>query len=557
MQGFFGRRKKYQAIEPDEILIDAANLPAFDRTRLEGKIERPIGAFTFRGVLFLAGAVFVVFLGQLVLLQIFGYEEFSARAEANRLSHTTIVAERGLILDRRGEELAANMFGEKFPLRDYPLGEAAAAVIGYVSYPKEDDQGNLYQEETIGVSGIESLYEERLRGENGLEIAETTATGDVVSGAVVRTARAGEDVTLSLDAGLQKAMYDAVKHRAQESGWLGGTGAVMDIETGELLSLVSYPSFDPSIMSSGKPEEEVSRLLSDSRSPFLDRAVAGVYTPGSVVKPFVALAALEEKVISPSKSILSTGSISVPNPYDPKNPTVFRDWKAHGWVDMREAIAVSSDVYFYEVGGGFEDQPGLGIARIEKYLRMFGFGKTSGIAVPGEKEGVIPNPEWKAKTFDNEPWYLGNTYHTAIGQYGFQATLMQLLRAVAAIGNGGTLVTPVIEHGAAGEREKLPIQDANLAVVREGMRKAALPGGTAQALAGLGIAVAGKTGTSEVGARKEFINSLVIGFFPYENPRYAFAVAMERAKAGTGQGAPAVMSEVLRWIKENRPELAE
>ncbi len=556
MFGMFRKKKRgYQAIEPDEILIDAANLPAFDQTRLEGRIERPLGQGAFRGVFILAVLVLVVFAGQLGMLQIGGYEEYVARAEANRLSHTTIHAERGLILDRQGTPIAENAPGEEHPMRSYPLGPAAAALVGYVSYPKQDQNGYWYQEDTEGVSGIESMRNTELRGANGLQIAETNATGDVVSGSIVRSPEAGKAITLSIHAGLQKTMYDAVSRRAQESGWLGGSGAIMDIETGELLSIVSYPSFDPHVMSEGAPQEEVERLLNDSRSPFLDRAVQGVYTPGSVVKPFVALAALEEDVISPDKNILSTGSISVPNPYEPDKPTVFKDWKAHGWVDMREAIAVSSDVYFYEVGGGFQDQQGLGIALIEEYLRMFGFGKVSGVPLPGEGTGVIPNPEWKAQTFDNEPWYLGNTYHTAIGQYGFQANLMQLVRGVAAIANGGVLVSPSIEHGVSGKKERLSVSDSNLKIVREGMRQA-VTDGTAAALAVPGIRVAGKTGTSEVGVRKEFINSLIIGFFPSDNPRYAFAVAMERAKAGTGQGAPAAMSEVLRWIVENEPEMA-
>jgi penicillin-binding protein 2 len=225
-------------------------------------------------------------------------------------------------------------------------------------------------------------------------------------------------------------------------------------------------------------------------------------------------------------------------------------------VDARHAIAVSSDVYFYEVGGGFQGQPGLGIARIEKYMRLFGFGTETGIALPGEEFGTIPNPEWKANIFDGERWFLGDTYHTAIGQYGFQVTVMQLLRGVAGIANGGTLVTPVLEAGAQGLRTNVPLAAANLEVAREGMRLCVTEG-ICQALAVPGIHAAGKTGTAEIGAHKEFINSLIIGFFPYEHPRYAFAVVMERARAGTLQGASSVMGEVLRFVAAEKPEMTQ
>ena len=272
------------------------------------------------------------------------------------------------------------------------------------------------------------------------------------------------------------------------------------------------------------------------------------------MKPFIATAALEEGVISPEKQILSTGSISIPNQYDPSKPTIFKDWKAHGWVDMRRAIAVSSDVYFYAIGGGFEDQTGLGISLIESYMRKFGFGDYSGIALNGEDSGVIPTPEWKAQVFNGERWFLGNTFHTSIGQYGFQVTTLQLALATASLANGGYLVEPSIIKDENQPMKDLRIKDSSLKVIREGMREAVLDG-TAAALNVSGVTVGGKTGTAEVGARKEFVNSVVVGFFPYENPKFSFAIVMERAKAGTPTGAPAVMKNVFEWLVENKPEM--
>ncbi|MEK9177284.1 MAG: penicillin-binding transpeptidase domain-containing protein, partial [Patescibacteria group bacterium] len=427
---------QYQPIEPDEILIDAANLPAFDTSRLEGRIERPISAETFRHVYTVLALIVAAGILQLMNLQIREHSIFATHAEANRLHHVAVIAERGLILDREGGVLAENVSAGdsvEFATRRYPLGEAAAQLVGYVSYPKKDQNGFWYQDSTEGIIGIERVFDEALKGRNGLQISESDASGAVVSGAVAREAHPGEDVVLSIDATLQKELYTAIASRSRASGWRGGAGAIMDVGTGELLALASYPSFDPGVMAAGEPVDEVERLIADPTSPFLDRAAQGLYTPGSVVKPFVAVAALEEGVISPEKKILSTGFITVPNPYDPERPSVFKDWREHGWVDMRLGIAYSSDVYFYEVGGGFEDQRGLGIANIESYMRDFGFGEPTGSVFVGEEAGTIPNPAWKAENFDNEPWFLGDTYHTAIGQYGFQATVLQLVSATAAL----------------------------------------------------------------------------------------------------------------------------
>lgn len=545
------RKRRYQAIEPDEILIDAQNLPGFDSTRLEGKLERPIERRAYQNFFSLILLVALVFVGQLGMLQIINAETLRERAEGNRLNQTLIVAERGSIVDRHGEALALNTPDETagFTRRSYPLGPAASHVVGYVSYPKKDQNGNWFQTTTGGVSGVELVNNFELAGVNGMEIKETTALGEVVSGSVVEPPQEGKDIVLSLDARWQEKLYELIRLRAEEASFIGGSGVIIDIHTGEIYALASYPSYDPEILSSGSNTEVVEGYFTNKNAPLIDRAVSGLYTPGSVVKPFVALAGLEEGIITPEKSIYSSGSISIPNPYNPTLPSVFRDWKAHGWTDMREALAVSSDVYFYALGGGYEDQQGLGITAIEEWMRRFGFGASTGVVLEEEASGVVPNPTWKAETFDGERWFLGNTYHTAIGQYGFQVTTLQLARAVSALANGGVLRTPTIFKDESGPSISLPVEEKNLHVVREGMREAVLEG-TAAALNISGVEVAGKTGTAEVGARKEFINSLIVGFFPYENPQFAFAVVMERARAGTTAGAPLVMRQFLEWLRD-------
>jgi penicillin-binding protein 2 len=172
----------------------------------------------------------------------------------------------------------------------------------------------------------------------------------------------------------------------------------MDIKTGELLALASYPEYNPTTLSLGQDKKTINGYFSDKRKVFLNRAVSGLYTPGSIVKPFIAYGALAEDVISPFKQIFSNGSISIPNPYFPDKKSTFKDHGSFGYVDMERALAVSSDVYFYEIGGGYQDQKALGIVNIDKYARMFGIAEKTGVDLGGEKVGIIPTPEWKAKT---------------------------------------------------------------------------------------------------------------------------------------------------------------
>lgn len=551
----FTRRKKYTALEPDEIFIDSQNLPSFDTNHLQGRIERSLAPTVYRNVVVACALLLMLFAGQTFALDVWNSDFYASWAKENRLQHDSILAERGLITDRNGVTLALNSSSTTEAVtRTYTLGEAAAHLTGYVSYPKRDQNGFWYQDETIGLSGIEALYNDTLRGQNGTLIQETDASGRVVSGSVLRVPQAGRDVVLSIDADLQKAIYALVKERVDVS-FKGGAAAVMDIETGELYALVSYPSFDPQVMSSGEPKSVVAGYTLDPRSPFVDRAVSGLYTPGSIVKPFIAVAALEEGVVTPNTVYVSTGKLVVPNPYDPSKPTIFKDWRAHGAVDMRKAIAVSSDVYFYIVGGGFGKDRGLGISAIDTFAARFGFGQKTGFPLEEEPQGVVPSPAWKTETFNESVWRVGDTYNSSIGQYGWQVTLLQAVRAVASIANNGTLVSPTILKDAKIEAVELNMKPEYLQVAREGMRMA-VTAGTAQSLAIPGFSSGAKTGTAETGVRKEFTNSLVIGFFPYDKPKYAFAVILERSKAGTPVGAPAVAREILLWVKEHRPEMA-
>ena len=223
---------------------------------------------------------------------------------------------------------------------------------------------------------------------------------------------------------------------------------------------------------------------------------------------------------------------------------------------MGQAIAVSSDVYFYIIGGGFAGQKGIGIANIEKYSRLFGIGEKTGIDLPDEKGGTIPSPGWKAKNFNGDIWRIGDTYHTAIGQYGFQVTPLEMVRAVSVIANYGKLVSPHLILGDKDMENKITLIDFKKEyynTVQDGMRQCATYG-TAVALNVPYVKVAAKTGTAQIGIAKNKVNSWVMGFFPYDNPKYAFTIMMEAGPSTNGVGASSIMRQLLDWMSINTPE---
>lgn len=554
IRSFFRRRRRVTPdIDPDVIFLDSRNLPEFDTQQFEGRIEKPISKFAIGTLFGAALLIMLLFLNKVWLLQIVQGAELRTVSTENSLRSTPLFAPRGIIYDRNHVPLAYNENG----VRTYARTVGLAHVVGYVSLPKDEDlKRGAYPQEYLGRDGLELTFNDALAGTHGLRIEETDVKGEVRSSSMLREPVAGENITASIDSRVQSKLYALVASLAVDKGFAGGAGVLMDVETGEILALASYPEYSANVLTQGKERQEISRLLTASNKPFLNRAIEGLYAPGSIVKPFMAVAALEEKVISPETKILSTGALTLPNPFNPSNPSIFKDWKAHGYVNMREALAVSSDVYFYEVGGGFGNQRGLGINLIDQYLTRFGFSKPTGIDLSSEETGLIPTPLWKERTFNGEKWNIGDTYHTAIGQYGMQVTPLQTVRAIAAIANGGRLVEPHLrtrgsELPHAGTA--LGFSPTSLQIVREGMRMAVLLG-TAKGLNIEGLNVAAKTGTAELGTAKEKVNSWVIGFFPYKHPRYAFGVVMERGDSHNTIGGVFVMRQLLDWMKVYTPE---
>ncbi len=560
----FKKKKKYNhEIAPEEIFLDSSNLPEFNTHQFEGRIEKAISArnILYLGIFFLAVAVF--FFGRIFYLQIVEGSTYAKRSESNHLNNSPIFADRGLITDRYGTVLAWNTPAadpNDFSRRAYTTLEGFNNLLGYVKYPAKDNKGIYYKYDITGQDGIEEYFNDLLAGQNGVNIVETDASGKPQSSSTIQPPQEGSKVVLSIDAKVQDIMFRNIKQTVDSAGFIAGAGVMMDVNTGEVIALTTYPEYDSQILTDGTNTPVITGYFNDSRNPLLDRAVSGLYTPGSIVKPFLAVGALNEGIIDSTKQLLSTGQISIPNPYHPGEATVFKDWKANGWTNIEQAIAVSSDVFFYEIGGGYQDQKGLGIDLIDKYISMFGFAapfQNSFFSI--KNNGVIPTPDWKKEVFNGDIWRLGDTYHTSIGQFGFQITPLQAVRAVATLANNGTMVQPsIIKQGEEGYVStpvtKLQgISDDDFNISKAGMRLAVTDGTLGQ-LNFPTIHIAAKSGTAELGSQKQYVNSLVVGFFPYEKPRYAFALILEKGPSIYTEGAQAVMKRIFNEMASDTPE---
>jgi hypothetical protein len=329
------KKKPSFNLDPDQIFLDSRPLPEFSRGQLEGVIEKPITRNTFIALGIVVSLLGVLFSTRVFFLQVVRGEDFALRSEENSLAHQSIPAPRGVIYDRVGEELAWNVEGE----RAYTSRNGFGHVLGFTGLPNEKEAKNFLPNEIIGKEGIEESLQSALAGVDGKKIIEETVSGKIAGQSVLIPPVAGKPVSLSIDARVNEALYNAIAGVAEDRGFQGGAGVVMNVKTGELLAMVNYPEYKSEVLSTGADRATIQSYQNDPHKPFLNRVVQGVYTPGSIIKPYIAIGALEEGTIDPAKKILSTGSISIQNPYDPTLKSVFRDWKAHGWVDMRRAIS--------------------------------------------------------------------------------------------------------------------------------------------------------------------------------------------------------------------------
>jgi penicillin-binding protein 2 len=367
-------------------------------------------------------------------------------------------------------------------------------------------------------------------------------------------AEVGNDLILNIDAGLQKKAYDSLLSMLQEKGLSRGAVVALDPHDGSVLALVSIPGFDNNLFSEGISGEAYRSFLSDSSNPLFDRAIAGEYAPGSTFKPVMAAAALSEGVIDERTEIESRGGISVGSFF-------FGDWKAHGLTDVRRALAVSSDVFFYSIGGGYGNIEGLGISRIKEYASRFGYGGRSGIDLPGEADGLLPDAEWKKEEL-GERWYVGDDYHASIGQGFVTATPLQIVNSVAAVANGGKLYVPrvVSQIRSAEDGRTIPnparlVRDVSidqriLGVVREGMRETVTEG-TAMTLGDLPLPVAGKTGTAQFGSGDR-THGWFVSFAPYDHPEIAMIVLTEDQEGDETYNTVPVTRDIYDWYFRER-----
>ncbi len=548
----FNKRKKVKNLDFDDVFADALNLSSLDRDSLEGKFTRLIPGLHLYILFAFFVLVLLIFSSRLFQVQIVEGAKYKEISENNSVEKKILFAKRGVIKDRFGRILAFNSDSpgelnvegaqtKNIYLRKYTdKYKGLAHILGYLKYPAKDASGNFWRIDYEGVGGVEEYFNDKLNGENGWQIIEKDATGKIISSGHIEEPKDGDNITLSIDAALNDMLYRAFDKYIKQSTFQGGAAAIIDIKNAEIIAMVSVPEFDLNKFAS-MDREYIQRTLSDKRKPLLNRAILGTYAPGSIVKPFVALAVLKENIISPDTKLLSKGALVLPNPYNPNKPTIFKDWKVHGWVNMKEAIAHSSDEYFYIVGGGYKEQEGLGIKRLLKYMKLFGFGEKSNINLPSEATGLVPSPAWKEKNF-GEAWHIGNTYHTSIGQYSFLMTLIQALRATAYLASGDSLKIPTLLLDKNSPALSLPFTEKQINVIHDGMRMA-VNIGTARPLKLPGIQIAAKTGTAQTGMKNQYKNSWIIGFWPYKNPRFAFAAMLEHGDENDGGSASHAMRE--------------
>jgi penicillin-binding protein 2 len=547
------KKPKIRSLDLDDTISQSGNLgrDLFDRQLL----TRPLSGTPIYIIIGFCFCIFAVFIWRIVFLITVSGDEYEKTLYRNRLSGTMISAPRGIIIDRNGKALAQSIHNTKTGeyTRDVADIPGIGSLIGFIRYPQKDSSGYYWRFTSVGVSGLEKIFDTTLRETPGYRytLSNKGKKTSLVSEEKILYAHQGNQLKTTLDKDLTQHLGDSLNDFTQQYGFDGGAGLIMDIKTGELLSSVSLPDIDPDAASRGDAGV-MSGYLSDTMHPLLNRTVFGGFSPGSTVKPYMVTAFLNENIITADTRIFSNGKIVVKNPYDADVVYTFRDWKpeGHGWTNARHALAESVNSFFYIFGGGDDSHSGLGIIKMKQYMQQFGLGESVPFILPGTQPGQVPDPKWKKKTFD-EAWRLGDSYNSAIGQYGFIVTPLQQLRAVAALASRGNLINPVLIAGSVTPVSRITgIRPDVWETVHQGMRDVVTVG-TAQTLNIPDITVAAKSGTAQVD-NKTKVNSWVIGFWPYESPRYAFVLLAEHGpKTGTPNVSRA-MRPVLDWLVQTK-----
>ncbi|MEK9147347.1 MAG: penicillin-binding transpeptidase domain-containing protein [Patescibacteria group bacterium] len=496
----------------------------------------------------------VIIFYRLILITIINGKEYKDIYMNNHSKIEWILPKRGIIYDYNGKILAKNNIENK---REYPLKETSSHIIGYIS-----------EQDKIGIYGIEATYEDFLKGERGFTNFNINNKGEIQSIKEIKDGKAGNNLYLHIDYDAQEKLYNEVLKQVIDKNSPGGAAVLINPINGAIKALVSVPSFDNNFQS----KDELVLILKRDDAPLFNRAISGEYPSGSTIKPFIAAAALSENIIDPNFKMETNGSITVQSIYNKNIKWIFKDWKNHGFVNMVEAIAYSSNVYFYTIGGGYKDIAGLGINKIDKYLQKFGMGSKTKIDIIGESKGLIPSPKWKSINI-NEDWYIGDTYNTSIGQGFLRITPIQLASATSVIANSGTLYQPQIASKVVSDNgdiiwknepkilQKNIIKKEYLDIVKDGMRKSVTIG-TNWRLNDLPKPVAAKTGSAEAGNNSETHSWVTVMSFYDDLPKdekekpFVLSVLVENGGNGETSAVP-IAKNFLSWYLDDKNKSQE
>jgi len=457
------------------------------------------------------------------------------------------------------------------PVREYVDGPLFAHILGYAGrIPRESAAEYASQgyaaDDQVGLTGLEYSFEPDLHGTKGRRYIEVDVAGREVMTLGEEPPGPGRNLVLTIDADFQKTVQTILQKAMRGARSKQGVAIALDPRNGEILALVSLPSYDNNLFATGISVDAYTSLAQDPLHPLVDHAITGQYPPGSTFKLIPASAALQEHVVDVSTRLQTPGTIWVPNqnfPDDPKLAQPFYDWYKPGFgsLNILGGLAESSDVFFYKLAGGESPDfdTGLGQDRLSAYARMFGLGELTGIDLPGEAKGLVPDQAWKRKTIGNI-WTVGDTYNMAIGQGYVLATPLQVADYTAIVANGGTLYKPQLVHAVTDSDGRIvrtiepqvirhvAVDPQDLALVREGMREG-VTSGTSINVNLADVAVAAKTGTAEYyGPRVDGhlpTHAWFTAFAPYDNPQIVVTVFVAGGGEGSAVAAPAA-ADILR-----------
>lgn len=449
--------------------------------------------------------------------------------------------------------------------RYYVDGQQFSQITGYIGKVNSADlKGEYYYStDTIGRLGAEAQYEEILRGEHGRIFFSKEEEENFNKDSVQ-----GKNLVLNIDYDLQKKLYNELYRILASAGLSRGAAVIQNPQNGAVLAMVSFPAFDSNLFVKGLSDNQFKNLFESKAKPLFNRVISGLYNPGSTIKPFMGMTALQEGIITPQDTIRDCVSLVIPNPFDTKSPYVFKNWRQdYGLFNLRRAIAQSCNVFFFTIGGGSPagggNISGLGAEKIYKYLTAGLANVKLGIDLPGEEQGFVPSPDWKLQT-RGENWYQGDTYNISIGQGDLLVTPLWLNSYVSAIAlagqtNGGTIYKPMVAQRVVDEKNndleifkeepltKLPFRDDVILEMKSDMEETVISG-TAGILKDLPVKSGAKTGTSEV-VKGKSINSLFTAFAPFDHPELNITVLIEGSVSNQGLAIQAAHN-VLKWYFE-------